>query len=91
MDFSLTAEQSAIHDMARAFGEAEIAPHARAWEAAGEIPKSLWSKVGDLGFGGIYVSEVHGGAGLSRLRWTTWSAKRAGGFPTRWRGSTAGG
>ncbi|OWU83880.1 acyl-CoA dehydrogenase [Oceanicola sp. 22II-s10i] len=67
MDFALSEEQQAIFDMAHAFGQAEIAPHARKWEAEGTIPKALWPKVGELGFGGLYVSEENGGAGLSRL------------------------
>jgi alkylation response protein AidB-like acyl-CoA dehydrogenase len=67
MDYALSEEQQAIFDMARAFGEAEIAPHARDWDAAGEIPKTLWPKLAELGFGGLYVSEEAGGAGLSRL------------------------
>ncbi len=67
MDFALSEEQTAIFDMARAFGEEHIAPHARAWEAAGTIPKDLWPQVGELGFGGLYVSEESGGTGLSRL------------------------
>ena len=67
MDFALTEEQSAIFDMARAFGEEKIAPHARTWERDGTIPKSLWPEVGELGFGGLYVSEEAGGSGLGRL------------------------
>ena len=67
MDFALTEEQTAIFDMAHAFGQDHIAPHARDWEAAGTIPKTLWPEVGALGFGGLYVSEDAGGAGLSRL------------------------
>ncbi|MCJ8334114.1 MAG: acyl-CoA dehydrogenase family protein [Epibacterium sp.] len=67
MDFALTEEQTAIFDMAHAFGQDHIAPHARDWEAAGTIPKTLWPAIGALGFGGLYVSEDAGGAGLSRL------------------------
>lgn len=67
MDFALTEEQTAIFDMAHAFGQEHIAPHARAWEAQGTIPKDLWPKVAELGLGGIYVSEEWGGSGLSRL------------------------
>jgi len=67
VDFALSEEQSAIFDMARDFGQDRIAPHARTWEAAGTIPKDLWPEVGELGFGGLYVSEASGGAGLSRL------------------------
>lgn len=67
MDFALTEEQSAIFDMALAFGQEHIAPFARDWDAAGTIPKDLWPKLADLGFGGLCVSEDSGGAGLSRL------------------------
>ncbi len=67
MDFALTEEQTAIFDMAYAFGQENIAPFARQWEADGTIPKALWPKVGELGFGGLYVSEESGGSGLSRL------------------------
>lgn len=67
MDFSLTEEQSAIFDMAQGFGAAHIAPHAREWEAAGTIPRTLWPELAALGFGGIYVSEESGGSGLTRL------------------------
>ncbi|MFD0978715.1 acyl-CoA dehydrogenase family protein [Tropicimonas aquimaris] len=67
MDFALSEEQSAIFDMARAFGAEHIAPHARAWETEGTIPKDLWPRLAELGFGGLYVSEESGGSGLTRL------------------------
>lgn len=67
MDFAVSAEQSAIFDAAQSFGAQHIAPHARAWEQDGTIPKSLWTEMAALGFGGITVSEDAGGAGLSRL------------------------
>ncbi|WP_407492899.1 acyl-CoA dehydrogenase family protein [Pseudooceanicola sp. MF1-13] len=67
MEFDLSEEQSAIFDMAHAFGQEKIAPFARQWEAEGTIPKSLWPEIGELGFGGLYVSEENGGAGLGRL------------------------
>lgn len=67
MDFALSEEQSAIFDMAYDFGQSHIAPFARDWEVAGEIPKTLWPELAALGFGGLYVSEESGGSGLSRL------------------------
>tara|TARA_B100000767_G_scaffold85175_1_gene81860 strand:- start:878 stop:2014 length:1137 start_codon:yes stop_codon:yes gene_type:complete len=67
MNFALSEEQAAIFDMAKTFGATEIAPFARDWEAAGEIPKTLWPKLADLGFGGLYVCEENGGSGLTRL------------------------
>ncbi|NDR54970.1 acyl-CoA dehydrogenase family protein [Aliiruegeria sabulilitoris] len=67
MDFALTEEQVAIFDMARAFGEEHVAPNAADWDNAGTIPKELWPKLAELGFGGLYVSEESGGTGLGRL------------------------
>ncbi len=67
MHFELSEEQSAIFDMAYAFGQDNIAPHAQAWEKQGTIPKELWPEIAQLGLGGIYVSEDMGGSGLSRL------------------------
>ena len=67
MDFALSEEQSAIYDMALTFGREHIAPNARAWDDEGTIPRTLWPQLAELGFGGSYVSEAHGGAGLSRL------------------------
>ncbi|MEM5543551.1 acyl-CoA dehydrogenase family protein [Sulfitobacter sp. AS92] len=67
MDFALNEEQTAIFDMAHAFGQDNIAPHAHQWEKDGTIPKALWPQIGELGFGGLYVSEETGGSGLTRL------------------------
>ena len=67
MDFALSEESQAIFDMAHAFGQEHIAPHARDWEAEGTIPKDLWPRLAELGFGGLCVSEDSGGSGLTRL------------------------
>ena len=67
MDFALSEEQQAIFDMAHGFGQDNIAPHARLWERQGTIPKDLWPRLAELGFGGLYVSEDSGGSGLGRL------------------------
>ena len=67
MNFALSEEQMAIFDMARAFGADHMAPNARAWENAGTIPRDLWSRCAEMGLGGVYASEDHGGSGLSRI------------------------
>ncbi len=67
MDFALSEEQTLIFDMAKGFGEENIAPYAEKWEAEGTIPKELWKGLAELGFGGLYVSEEYGGSGLTRL------------------------
>ncbi|MAB16750.1 MAG: acyl-CoA dehydrogenase, partial [Roseobacter sp.] len=67
MDFALSEEQTAIFDMAYGFGQEHIAPFAQKWEKDETIPKDLWPKIAELGFGGLYVSEDAGGSGLTRL------------------------
>jgi alkylation response protein AidB-like acyl-CoA dehydrogenase len=67
VDFALSEEQTAIYDMARAFADEAIAPHARQWEADGTTPREIWARLAELGFGGLFVGEEHGGAGLTRL------------------------
>lgn len=67
MDFALTEEQQMIFDMAYQFGQSEIAPHARQWEADGTIPRSVLKAAAELGFAAMYVPEDMGGTGLSRL------------------------
>ena len=67
MDFALTEEQTAIYDMAFAFGQEHIAPHAIEWDEAGAFPKDVLLAAGELGMAGIYVKEDVGGSDLSRL------------------------
>jgi len=67
LDFALSDEQQAIFNMAKGFGEDQIAPFARDWEAQGTIPKTLWPALAELGFGALFVSEDAGGSGLGRL------------------------
>ena len=66
MDFSLSSEQNLIFETAYDFGQEDIAPHALGWEDT-FIPRDFLKKVGELGFGSLYVPEKDGGAGLSRL------------------------
>lgn len=67
MNFELTDEQTAIQDMARKFTADEITPHAARWDEENIFPRDTLRKAAALGFGSIYVSEDHGGIGLSRV------------------------
>ncbi len=67
MDFSLSDQQQAIYDTALAFGADRIEPNALDWEMDGTIPRNLWLDIGELGFGGLNISDEAGGAGLNRL------------------------
>lgn len=65
--FALTDDQIAIQEMARRFTADAITPFAAEWDANCHYPVDVWKAAGDLGFGGIYVSEVGGGIGLGRI------------------------
>ncbi|MGQ4880546.1 acyl-CoA dehydrogenase family protein [Billgrantia sp. LNSP4103-1] len=52
-----------FHDTIRRFLEQEVVPHYEAWEAAGEMPRSLWQKLGEAGLLGIDLPEEMGGSG----------------------------
>jgi len=67
MDFSLTDDQRAIEEAARAFAEAEMAPHSARWDEEKHFPVDVLRKAAELGFAGLYVQEDVGGSGLSRL------------------------
>ncbi|MEM6773847.1 MAG: acyl-CoA dehydrogenase family protein [Pseudomonadota bacterium] len=67
MEFSLSDEQQAFVDAARAFSEAELAPKAALWDAESIFPKDALAAAGELGFMGMYTPEKAGGLALSRL------------------------
>ena len=67
MDFSLTDDQRAIEDAARAFAEAELAPNSARWDEEKHFPAEVLRKAAELGFAGLYVREDVGGSALSRL------------------------
>jgi acyl-CoA dehydrogenase len=51
----------------RAFVQKEVEPHVDEWEEAGQIPKSIWPRMGALGFLGIEYGEKYGGGGADFL------------------------
>ena len=67
MDFTLTDDQRAIEDAARAFAEAELAPNAARWDEEKHFPVDVLRKAAELGFAGLYVKDDVGGSGLTRL------------------------
>ena len=67
MDFSLSDEQQAFVDSARAFSEGVLAPNAADWDTRSHFPKDALAQAGELGFMGMYTPEAAGGLGMSRL------------------------
>jgi acyl-CoA dehydrogenase len=51
----------------RSFVEKEVEPHVDEWEEAGQIPKSIWPRMGALGFLGVEYDEKYGGGGADFL------------------------
>lgn len=53
------------HDVLRKtlqdFIDNELAPHAEEWEAAGEVPREIFKRMGDLGYLGMRYPEEYGG------------------------------
>jgi alkylation response protein AidB-like acyl-CoA dehydrogenase len=66
MGFELSEEQRAFQATARQFALDEMAPHAARWDEEKFFPEETLRKAAKLGFGGIYLSEDVGGAGLGR-------------------------
>jgi alkylation response protein AidB-like acyl-CoA dehydrogenase len=67
MDFNFTEEQLAFREVARNFALEKMLPHAREWDEKSIFPKDTLREAAKLGFGGIYIREDVGGAGLKRL------------------------
>ena len=65
--FALTEDQLAIQDMARRFTAEQITPNAAQWDEERHFPRDVVRQAGELGFGGIYISEEMGGIALGRL------------------------
>lgn len=57
-------EHEQFRDQLRRFVAEEVRPNAGAWEAAGQVPRAVFRRMGALGFLGARYAEEHGGAGM---------------------------
>jgi alkylation response protein AidB-like acyl-CoA dehydrogenase len=60
--FCLTDEHEALRESIETFCKRELAPHSEEWERDG-FPDSVFGRMGELGFLGIYFPEEYGGQG----------------------------
>ena len=67
MDFTLSPEQRAFQETARAFAREDWLPQAPGWDERQEFPVAALRRAAALGFAGIYVGEEFGGSGLGRV------------------------
>jgi acyl-CoA dehydrogenase len=56
-----------FRDQVRRFVEHEVVPHGAAWETAGEVPRAVLRRMGELGMLGVTYPTEYGGAGLDTL------------------------
>ena len=63
----LSEDHIAVQDAVRSFVQAEIAPHAAAWDKSHHFPAAQLKALAALGCYGVAVPEAWGGAGLDYL------------------------
>jgi hypothetical protein len=66
-DPEVTEEQRALTETAKEFADEHLAPHAVRWDRDKHFPVDVLRKAAQLGMGGIYAAEDHGGSGLGRF------------------------
>lgn len=67
MDWDLSDDQRLVRDMVREFVDAEVTPHAAAWDRDKQFPEEVFAHLGELGLFGMTVDEDNGGAGLDLI------------------------
>mgnify|MGYP003411984119 CR=1 FL=1 len=65
--FSLSDEHKMLQSAARDFAQKELLPVAAEFDESGDFPHETIKKMGALGFMGLEIPEVYGGAGMDTL------------------------
>jgi acyl-CoA dehydrogenase len=62
MEYPLFSEEHHIfRKTVKDFVAKEVTPHIDQWNEAGDTPRALWRRMGELGFLGAYLPEAYGG------------------------------
>ena len=56
-------EHAMLRRTVRAFVDKDVTPHVDAWEEAGQIPRTFWRRLGELGLLGLEFPVEYGGGG----------------------------
>ena len=64
-----TEEHEAFRATVRRFVDKEITPFATQWDEAGEFPRALYARAGELGLLGLGFPEEYGGVASDRFMW----------------------
>ena len=62
------ADHEAFRESFRAFMDKEVVPHLDEWDAAGIVPRSMFTTAGRFGYLGMDVPESYGGGGVADFR-----------------------
>lgn len=60
-------EHHEFRDLVRGFLQREVVPHYSSWEEAGETPRYIWERAGEMGLLGTAIPEEYGGSGAGFL------------------------
>ncbi len=71
MGFDLTEEQQQVKRSVREFAEAEIKPHVMEWDESQQLPREIFTKMGEMGLTGVIFPEEYGGAGMGYVEYAT--------------------
>ena len=66
-DLIFTDEHHAFRSTVARFVREEVDPHADEWNRAGELPRSIWLRMGELGLLGGAFPEEYGGSGAGLI------------------------
>lgn len=59
-----TEEHHLFRESLKDFLQKEVVPHVNEWEESGEIPRTVWGKMGEMGYFGLATPEEYDGLGL---------------------------
>ena len=60
-----------FRELATEFNVRELSPHYAQWDAAHQMPRSMWSAAGEAGLLGLAIPEEFGGMGIEDYRFRT--------------------
>ncbi len=67
INFDLTEEHEQLRQTVREFVAGEVAPFIKEWDEKQHFEKSIFAKMGELGFLGVCIPEEYGGAGFDYI------------------------
>jgi acyl-CoA dehydrogenase len=66
--YYFSEEHEMFRESLRDFLKNEIMPHINEWEKAGEVPREMYQRFGEMGYLGLALPEVYGGMDADLLR-----------------------